>query len=389
MLGAIIGDVAGSTYEVDEVLALKNKTKVSNEERIKILDRNVPLFQKNSSCTDDTVLTSAIAECILKDGNYEDYLREFGKKEVSLGLDIYGRSRFGKGFIDWLNNKIIGESFGNGCAMRVSPIPMYYNNLEDILNETYKSTITSHNHEDSINATKAVSIAIYMAKNKVSKEGIKNKIEKECGFNLNFDLEELQKNYQFTSKAKDSVPQAIYCFLVSNDFEDAIRKAISIGGDTDTIAAITGSIAENYYGIPEQIILSVQPYIPEYIKNIVNRFYLKLKFNSFLKQEGMYNKDFLDYLKDRTVTIPSNTDKSWFGCFPRLDDNGILNGINLLVPEMENEDNLLVNIHEYTHAYDLYQLLGHPYIEDKINKEAKAKEMEKKYLLKSRNYEKN
>lgn len=381
MLGAIIGDVAGSTYEVDEVLALKNKTRVSYEERIKILDRNVPLFKSNSSCTDDTILTAAIAECILKKGNFEDYLREFGKKEVSLGLDVYGRSRFGKGFIEWLNKNSDGTSFGNGCAMRISPISMYYDDLEDVLNETYKSTITSHNHPDSIAATKAVSIAIYMSKNKCSKEDIKNKIEQECGYDLNFNLEDLQRNYKFTSKAKDSVPQAIYCFFISNNFEDAIRKAISIGGDADTIAAITGSIAESYYGIPEEIIEVVNKYIPDYIKVIINKFYLNLKFNDFLKQEGMNDKKFLQYLKDKIVIVPSNVEKEWFGCFPRVGENGILNSINLLVPEIETEDNLLVNIHEYTHAYDLYNELGKAYIEDKQNKEEKAKNMEKKYLL--------
>lgn len=379
MLGAIIGDVAGSTYEVDEVTALKNKTKVSYEDRIKILDKNIPLFKHNSSCTDDTILTSAIAETILKNGNYEDYLREFGKKEIALGLDIYGRSRFGSGFISWLNNNSTGESFGNGCAMRVSPIPMYYNNLEEILNETYKSTITSHNHIDSINATKAVAIAIYMAKNNYSKEDIKVKIEQECNYNLNFNLEDLQRNYKFTSKAKDSIPQAIYCFLVSNDFEDAIRTSISIGGDTDTIAAITGSIAESYYGIPDEIINEVNKYIPDYIKNIINRFYLKLEFNKILKNEKMDDKDFLEYLKQRTKVVPNTFGKEYYGCFPRV-NKGVLIGIDLLVPEIVTKEDLLINIHEYTHAFDLYQQLNCPYIENIECLEEHAKVLEKKYL---------
>lgn len=379
MLGAIIGDVAGSTYEVDEVLALKNKSKVSYKDRIKILDKKTPLFKDNSSCTDDTILTSAIAETILKNGNYENYLREFGKREESLGLDIYGRSRFGSGFIAWLNNNSTGESFGNGCAMRVSPIPMYYDNLDDILSETYKSTITSHNHSDAINATKAVSIAIYMAKNNYSKEDIKVKIEHECNYDLNFNLEDLQKNYKFTSKAKDSIPQAIYCFLESNDFEDAIRKAISIGGDTDTVAAITGSIAESYYGIPDEIINEVNKYIPDHIKNIINRFYLKLEFNKILKNEKMDDKDFLDYLKNRTKVVPNTLGKEYYGCFPRL-NNGILVEINLLVPEIVTKEDLLINIHEYTHAFDLYQQLNFPYVEDIEYLEEHAKVLEKKYL---------
>ncbi|MEI3529528.1 MAG: ADP-ribosylglycohydrolase family protein [Bacilli bacterium] len=380
MLGAIIGDIAGSTYEVKEVNALKKNTKVSYEERVKILDKRVSLFQKDSSYTDDSVLTAAIAECILKSGDYKDYLKTFGQNEVMLGMDKYGRSRFGKGFISWLNSDTIGESYGNGCAMRISPIPMYFSELDEILNETYQATITSHNHNDAINATKAVSLAIFMAKNHCCKENIKQAIEEQCGYDLNFNLKDLQQNYKFTSKAKDSVPQAIFCFLESDDFEDAIRKAISIGGDADTIAAITGSIAENYYGIPQDVIRMVQPFIPEYIKNIITRFYLKLEFLDFLKQENIYDEKFLKYLKTRTVTTPSNTDKSWFGCFSIV-DNEVLVDIKLLVPEIENKDNLLVNIHEYTHAYDLYQLLGYPYIEDKMNKEARAKEMEKKYLL--------
>lgn len=380
MLGAIIGDIAGSTYEVKEANALKKKIKISYEDRIRVLDKKVPLFPNNSSYTDDSVLTAAIAECILKSGDYGDYLKTFGQNEVMLGMDVYGRSRFGKGFIAWLSSDTIGESYGNGCAMRISPIPMYFTELDDILNETYKSTVTSHRHSESITATKAVSLAIFMAKNKFPKLEIKERIEKECGYNLNFNLVDLQKNYRFTSKAKDSVPQAIFCFLESNDFEDAIRKAISIGGDADTIAAITGSIAENYYGIPENIICMASKFIPEYIKKIVNKFYLKLDFHSFLKQENMYDEEFLRYLKDRTVTVPSDIDKSWFGCFAIVNE-GMLVDIKLLVPEIENEDNLLVNIHEYTHAYDLYQVLNQPYVENRTAREMRAKELEKRYLL--------
>lgn len=170
MLGAIIGDVAGSTYEKDEILAFKSKTKIPYEERIKILDKNVSLFKKDSIYTDDTCLTVAIADALLNDRNYELYLKEYGLKEHEKGLDLYGRSRFGSGFIEWLHNKGRSDSYGNGCAMRISSIPFYLDDLSEIRKEVCNATIPSHNCKESISCALAVSDAIYMAKNKCSKE---------------------------------------------------------------------------------------------------------------------------------------------------------------------------------------------------------------------------
>ena len=128
-------------------------------------------------------------------------------------------------------------------------------------------------------------MCIYLAKRKVSKGFIKNYIEFNYGYDLNYDLDNLQKNYKFTSKSKDSVPQAIFCFLKSNDFEDSIRKAISIGGDSDTIAAITGSIAEVYYEVDEDLIREVESYLPDYIIDITNKFYKTIGKNEPFKKE--------------------------------------------------------------------------------------------------------
>lgn len=274
MLGAIIGDIAGSTYEVKEVRALKNKQKVSYEERIKILDKNIPLFIEGSSVTDDSILTVAIADAILNNNDYNYYLNLYGNREVNLGNDEYGRSKFGNGFVSWLSDNSKNNSYGNGSAMRISPVGFYYEDINDVLEQTYLATIPSHNHEESIKCASAVTTAIYLAKNNYTKEEIKNYIENNY-FKLDYNLEELQHNYTFTSRAINSVPQAIFCFLESNDFEDAIRKAISIGGDTDTIAAITGSISEAYYGIPEYLINESIPYLKEYMKEVVNKFYEK------------------------------------------------------------------------------------------------------------------
>ena len=369
MLGAIIGDIAGSTYEVDEVTALKNK-KINYENRMSILDNNTPLFKENSSYTDDTVLTAAVASAIMTDGDYYRVLKEFGNREVNLGLDKYGRSRFGKGFCEWLKSDTIGESYGNGCAMRVSPIANYYDNINKILKETRLSTCTSHNHMESLEATMAVSMCIYLAKTKRPKEVIKKHIENIIGYDLNFDLNDLQHNYKFTSKAKNSVPQAIYCFLVSDNFEDAIRKAISIGGDSDTIAAITGSIAEAYYGIEEKLIIEVKKYLPEYIINIIKDFYKeigKIEINQLLTSRNISKQEFFDFVKDRLkcypISILAETNKVEF-----TEEKAILNDIKLLCTRVEDGDFMLKNILE---VLELFKKLDTIYEEKKHVKEIK------------------
>ena len=135
MLGAIIGDIVGSLYEVEEVNAIKNTPdkKRSYEERIAILNSDTPLFQRDSSYIDDTVLTIAIAHSLLNNEAFSESLRKYGLEEISLGEDQYGRSRFGKGFISWLKNEKIGDSYGNGAAMRISSIAYFYDDLDYIL----------------------------------------------------------------------------------------------------------------------------------------------------------------------------------------------------------------------------------------------------------------
>lgn len=386
MLGAIIGDIAGSTYEVEEVKLLKNK-KINYLNRIKILDKETHLFNDNSSYTDDTVLTVAIASALLTDKDYYKNLKEFGLREINLGLDKYGRNRFGKGFLDWLKGDYVGESYGNGCAMRISPIANYFNDFSKIIENTKKATYPSHNNIESYAMTEIVSCSIYLAKLKKSKSFIKKYVETLYGMNLNFNLEDLQKNYKFTSRAIDSVPQAVFCFLESNNFEDAIRKAISIGGDSDTIVAITGSIAEAYYGIDKKLIKEVEVYLPEYIINITNHFYssigkdepFKNKLKDFLKEQNLYKEEFFDFMKGKIKVVPSDTPLEWFGCFPIV-KNGILKDIRMLVPEIKSQKNMLVNIHEYVHGLELFDELETIYVERKDERENKALNMEKVYL---------
>ncbi|MBQ7105025.1 MAG: ADP-ribosylglycohydrolase family protein [Bacilli bacterium] len=276
MLGAIIGDVVGSYYEVLEIEERKNNKKNrSYEERIKILDENIPLFTDKCSATDDSILTCAIYDAI-KNGNrdYEKYLKIYGIREINLGKDIYGRSRFGSGFVDWLEGKKEGNSFGNGSAMRISPVGFCFNTLEEVKEESKKATIPSHNHVNAIIASEAVATSIFLLRKGMSKEEVIKYI-KDNYYDLNYDLETLQKNYSFSSKASNSVPQALYIFSIANSFEDSIRKAISIGGDTDTIAAIVGSLSESYYGIPENLKQRVKPYLKDYMYDLLKDKYYK------------------------------------------------------------------------------------------------------------------
>ena len=269
MLGAIIGDVVGSYYEVLEVKEIKNGHRSYND-RIKILDQNTPLFTENSSVTDDSILTFAIYKAIKENKPYEEMLKYYAKQEINLGKDMYGRSRFGKGFVEWVNSNTQGTSYGNGASMRISPVGFLFNTLEEVKQETYKATIPSHNHQETILCAEAVATSIFLLRNGISKEELKEYIEKNY-FKLDYDLEKLRRNYKFSSKSIDSVPQAIYTFLESNSFEETIRNAISIGGDTDTIACIAGSLAESYYGIPENLLEQVKPYLKDYMKELLEK----------------------------------------------------------------------------------------------------------------------
>ena len=282
MLGAIIGDVAGSIYEVLEIEERKNNKKNrSYEERIKILDNSVPLFTSECSVTDDSILTCAIYDAI-KNGNcnYDKYLREYGLREVNLGLDKYGRSRFGKCFVDWLNDNKQGKSYGNGSAMRISAVGYCFDNLDDVITNSYLATIPSHNHEEAIIAAEAVATSIFFLKKGYSKDEVKFYINTYY-YDLDYDMEDLQRNYTFSSKASKSVPQALFVFFNSNNFEDAIRKAISIGGDSDTIAAIVGSLAEAHYGISDKYKELVRPFLNDYMYELLkDRYYSNNKVKS-------------------------------------------------------------------------------------------------------------
>ena len=270
--GAIIGDIAGSHLEVAEIIAKQNQTKREYADRIKILSPNTPIFTQDCSLTDDSVLTIAIADALLGNKDYEQKLKHYGKKEINMGLDKYGRSRFGKNFSEWIYNDIQGDSYGNGCAMRISAIGYAFDTLEQTLAESDKATIPSHNHPDSLACARAISGAIFMARNNFSKQEIKLFAEKTLGTSIDYDIEDLRHNYIFTSKAMNSVPQAIYCFFISDNFEQTLRNSLSIGGDVDTIGAIACSIASAYYDIPQGILNQAKQFISDEYDYILTQF---------------------------------------------------------------------------------------------------------------------
>lgn len=250
IIGAVIGDVIGSVFEWNNV----KKT-------------DFDLFNSKCDFTDDTVLTIAVADCILTKKDFARTIWEYGRKYRGRG--------YGGSFRNWLqedNLKPYG-SFGNGSAMRASAVGFAFNDIETVMEVAKQSAEVTHNHPEGIKGAQATATAIYLAKQGKSKQEIKDYIIQTFDYNLDFTLNEIRPTYKFDVTCQGSVPQAIVAFLESSDFESAIRLAISIGGDSDTIACITGGIASAFYKqIPIEIMDFVVDKLPtEYIE-IMNKF---------------------------------------------------------------------------------------------------------------------
>ena len=256
MLGAIIGDIVGSRFEWNN-----NKTK------------HFELLNDKCFFTDDTVMTLAIAKAILHSkSDYSDlsslsikYMQEVGRNYPSCG--------YGGSFGLWVfsNNPKPYNSFGNGAAMRVSAIGFIANTIDETIDLSRKVTEVTHNHPEGIKGAEATSVSIFLAKNGYKINEIRDYIDKHY-YKLDFKLDDIRESYKTDETCQGTVPQAITAFLESTDFEDAIRNAISIGGDSDTIAAITGGIAEAYYGVPIEIRENALKYLDENLKSILLEF---------------------------------------------------------------------------------------------------------------------
>ncbi len=259
MFGAICGDIIGSIYEIENIKS-----------------KDFPLFDVNSRFTDDSVMTCAVANASIKyfyNKNFDlfkknciDNMQKLGRNHINAG--------YGGTFIRWLmvNNPKPYNSFGNGSAMRVSSVAYVAESLEEAETLAEISACVSHNHPEGIKGAKAIAGAIWLLLNKKNKEQVKDYIEKKY-YKLDFCISEIRDDYKFDVTCQGSVPQAIQCFLESESFEDSIRIAISLGGDSDTIAAITGSLSEAYYGIPENIKNCALSYLDSELLLSLQQFY--------------------------------------------------------------------------------------------------------------------
>jgi len=250
MIGAIAGDIIGSVFEFNPIKST-----------------DFPLFSKYSNFTDDTVLTIAVADCILNGKEYTPTIKEYGQ--------AFPHAGYGGMFRHWLSsdNYEPYNSFGNGSAMRVSPVGFAFANLEEVLREAEKSAAVTHNHPEGIKGARAIAASIFLARSGEIKEQILRYIEDTFGYNLHQTLDEIRPEYRFDETCQGSVPQAIIAFLESSDYEDAIRKAISLGGDSDTLACMTGGIAQAYYKqIPDYITERVRELLNPEMLEIVNEF---------------------------------------------------------------------------------------------------------------------
>ncbi|MCD8108221.1 MAG: ADP-ribosylglycohydrolase family protein [Oscillospiraceae bacterium] len=258
MLGPIIGDIVGSIYEFNNI-----RTK------------SFPLFSSDCFFTDDTVMTIAVAEAVMNGGKSDDFIdamKKYGR--------MYPHSGYGGKFRIWLltdSRKPYG-SFGNGSAMRVAPCG-WMPTLEDCRRLARISAEVTHNHPEGVKGALATADAIFICRQTINNGGspeecrslVKEHVEKEYGYNLSRTCDQIRPTYEFNETCQETVPQAIVAFLDSTDFEDAIRNAISLGGDSDTLAAITGSVAEAAYGIPEWISEKALSYLDERLIGVLER----------------------------------------------------------------------------------------------------------------------
>jgi ADP-ribosylglycohydrolase len=257
MIGAIIGDIIGSVYEWNNI-----KTK------------DFPLFIPACDFTDDTVMTLAIAEGLMNGGSSEDFIQSMKKYG-----HLYPDAGYGGRFGSWLFSEDVHpyNSWGNGSAMRVSPVAWLFDTLPEVEKYAEISAAVTHNHPEGIKGAQATAAAIFLARKGKTKDDIKAYVESKYGYDLSRTLAEIRPNYLFNESCQETVPEAIIAFLESADFEDAIRNAISLGGDSDTVAAITGSIAEAAYPVPEEIKEQALSILDERLLKVYRQFLERLQ----------------------------------------------------------------------------------------------------------------
>ena len=264
LIGAIAGDIIGSVYEWHNA---KNISEIS-------------FFRKDCRFTDDTVLTCAVANWLIErsklDGDSDDlYDRWLLRKTLKNFAKKYPYAGYGHMFKEWFQGESSEpiNSFGNGAGMRVSPVPYYCNSLESVKGWAKASAEVTHNHPEGIKGAQAIACAVWMASRGLNKQEIKDELVYEFGYDLNKNLNEIGQNvHKFDATCQVTVPEAIIAFLESDSYDDAIKNAILVGGDSDTIACMTGAIAGAFYGVPDYIVKEAMSYLPADLTEVVVNF---------------------------------------------------------------------------------------------------------------------
>ncbi len=255
MFGAIIGDIIGSRWEFRRI-----KTK------------QFPLFSNRNGVTDDSIKTVAVADALMNDKDPAESLRFWGR-QIMLGARVGG---YGMRFINWLAAPTVQppyNSWGNGGAMRVSPAGFLARNLDECLGMAARVTEVTHNHPEGMKGALATAHAIWLARQHMAVADIRIEISRVYAYDLSLSVDTIRAEHKYNESAQGCVPEAIICALEATDFEDAIRNAVSLGGDADTLAAIAGGIAEALYGIPEELGGQAWAYVPPPMKALVTEFY--------------------------------------------------------------------------------------------------------------------
>lgn len=255
MLGAIAGDIIGSVYEF-------------NNQRTK----EFPLLQAESTFTDDTILTVAVAEVLLTQGDYVSAFQHYYRRYPN------PCGSYGARFAQWAasSHPEPYQSWGNGSAMRVSPIGFALGDLETVLQEAERSAAVTHNHPEGIKGAQATAAAIFLARQGATKAAIKAYVETTFGYDLSRSLAAIRPVYRFNESCQETVPEALIAFLEATDFEDALRNAVSLGGDSDTLTCITGGVAEAFYGIPEAIAHPILARLDPFLRQKTEEFRARL-----------------------------------------------------------------------------------------------------------------
>ena len=329
MYGAIIGDIIGSRFEFDR----GNKTK------------KFKLFTKDCDFTDDTVMTVAVAEALMDAGPDAD--EKTIKGAVIRSMKKWGQkypyAGYGARFIDWVltDDPEPYGSYGNGSGMRVSSVGWLYDSLERTREVARWTAEVSHNHPEGIKGAESVAAAIFLARTGSTLEEIAEYIEDEFGYDLSRTLDDIRPTYHHVEDCMHTMPEAFECFLESESYEDCIRNVMSIGGDTDTLGAIAGAIAEAYWGLPIGILVDSKEFIPDDIEKVVERFH-SIVFPSDSNQDNAYEnnkyikmgiKRFTQTLDEEDLVVVlgilrKRMNENGEAPMPMIDVNGVMDGLD-------------------------------------------------------------